>query len=156
MDSDLGCEVTCDVRTIKEYQLENCGTFEPPSFHLSRIVRDEWTAWHKLWRNLGATENQIQCLILLDVETRIHEEAEDIEVRPPSYPRSLYKQYGEVTTSNLRDRYGFTKQNQLQRFSVALTELRGRGRECGQFKVTMPSKLLMDMMGGTAHRYRRP
>ena len=25
MDSDLGCEVTCDVRTIKEYQLENCG-----------------------------------------------------------------------------------------------------------------------------------
>jgi len=28
-----------------------------------------------VWRNLGATENQIQCLILLDVEARIHEEA---------------------------------------------------------------------------------
>jgi len=56
MDSDLGCEVTCDVRTIKEYQLENCGIFEPPPFRLSGIVRDEWTAWHKLWRNLGATE----------------------------------------------------------------------------------------------------
>jgi len=89
MDSDLGCEVTCDVRTVKEYQLENCGIFEPPPFRLSRIVRDEWTAWHKLWRNLGATGNQIQCLILLDVEARIHEEAEEIEVWSPSYPRSL-------------------------------------------------------------------
>ena len=59
MNSDLGCEVTCDVKTIKEYQLENCGIFEPPPFRLSRIVRDEWTAWHKLWRNLGATVNQI-------------------------------------------------------------------------------------------------
>jgi len=89
IDSDLGCEVTCDVRTIKEYQLENCGIFEPPPFRLSRIVRDEWTAWHKLWRNLGARENQIQCLILLDVEARIHEEAEEIQVWSPSYPRSL-------------------------------------------------------------------
>jgi len=44
MDSDLGCEVTRDVRTIKEYQLANCGVFEPPPFRLSRIVRDEWTA----------------------------------------------------------------------------------------------------------------
>jgi len=41
MDSDLGCEVTCDVRTIKECQLENCGIFEPPQFRLSKIVRDE-------------------------------------------------------------------------------------------------------------------
>jgi len=89
MDSDLGCEVTCDVRTIKEYQLENCCIFEPPPFCLSRIVRDEWTAWHKLWRNLGASEDQIKCLILLDVDERIHEEAEEIEVWSPSYPRSL-------------------------------------------------------------------
>jgi len=82
MDSDLGCEVTRHVRTIKEYQIENCGIFEPLPFRLSRIVRDEWTAWHKLWRpgNLGATKNQIQCYILLDVEARIHEEAEEIEV----------------------------------------------------------------------------
>ena len=49
----------------------------------------EWTVWHKLWRNLGATENQIQCLILLDVEACIHEEAEEIEVWSPNYPRSL-------------------------------------------------------------------
>ena len=77
------------MRTIKEYQLENCGIFESPLFCLSRIVRDEWTAWHKLWRNLGATENQIQCLILLDVETCIHEEAEEIEVLSPIYLRSL-------------------------------------------------------------------
>jgi len=89
IDSDLGCAVTCDVRTIKEYQLENCGIFEPPPFHLTRIVSDEWTAWHKLWRNLGATENQIQCLILLDVEASMHEEAEEIEVWSPNYPGSL-------------------------------------------------------------------
>jgi len=44
MDSDLRCEVTCDVRMIKEYQLENCGIFEPSPFRSSRIVRDEWTA----------------------------------------------------------------------------------------------------------------
>jgi len=41
MDSDLGCEVTCDVRTIKEYLIENCGIFESTPFRLSRIVRDE-------------------------------------------------------------------------------------------------------------------
>jgi len=44
MDSDLGCEVIRDMRTVKEHQLENCGIFEPPPFRLSRIVRDEWTA----------------------------------------------------------------------------------------------------------------
>jgi len=89
MDSDVGCEVTRDVRTIQEYQLENCGIFEPPPFCLSRIVRDEWTAWHKVWQNLRATDNQIQCLILLDVEARTHEEAMEIEVWSPSYPRSM-------------------------------------------------------------------
>jgi len=88
MVSDLGCKVTCDVRTFKEYQLENYGIFEPAPFRLSRIVRDKWTAWHNMWRNLGATENQIQCLILLNVEARIHEEAEDIKVWSQSYPRS--------------------------------------------------------------------
>jgi len=155
MDSDMGCEVTCDVRTIKEYQLENCGIFEPPPFRLSRIVRDEWTAWHKLWRNLGATENQIQCPILLDVEARIHEEAEEIKYGHHA-TQGLYKQYGYKTTSNLWDRYGFTIQNQLQRFSVALTELRGRGREYGQFKAMRPLKMLKDMVHGTAHRYHKP
>jgi len=64
--------------------------------------------------------------------------------------------YGYVTTSNLWDRYGFTTQNQLQRFSVALTELRRRGRECGHFKVMLPLKMLKDMVNGTAHRYRKP
>jgi len=71
--------------------------FEPTPFLLSRIVRDECTAWHKLWRNLGtternlgSTEKQIQCLILLDVEARIYEESEKIEVLSPSYPRSLH------------------------------------------------------------------
>jgi len=91
-------------------------------------------AWHKLWRNLGATENQIQCLILLDVEARIHEEAEEIEVWSPSYPRSLQTVY----IGNNEQSVGQTTQNQLQRFSVALNELRGRGRECEQFKAMRP------------------
>jgi len=43
MESDLGCEVTCDVRTIKKYQFEQCGIFEAPPFRVSRIVRDKWT-----------------------------------------------------------------------------------------------------------------
>jgi len=76
-------------------------------------------AWHKLWRNLGATDNQIQCLMLLDVEARIYEEAEEIEVWSPSYPRSLQT----VCIGNNEQsvgRYGFIIQNQLQRFSVAL------------------------------------
>ena len=77
------------MKTIKGYQPEKCGIFEPPPFRLSRIVRGEWTAWHKLWRNLGVTDNQIQCLIMLGVEARIHEEAEEIEVWSPRYPRSL-------------------------------------------------------------------
>ena len=99
MDSDLGCEVTCDVRTIKEYQRENCGIFEPTPFHLSRIVCDEWTAWHKLWRNLGVTENQMQCLVLLDVEARIHEEAEEIEVWSPSF-QGLYAIFQRLQAIN--------------------------------------------------------
>jgi len=92
MDSDLGCEVTCDVRTIKEYQHEHCGIFEPPPFRLSRIVRDKWKAWHKFWRNLGATENQILCLILLDVRARIHEEAEKMSYGHQA-TQGLYRQY---------------------------------------------------------------
>jgi len=105
MWSHMWCENDQRISTWKLWH------FEPPPFCLSRIVRNEWTAWHKLWRNLGATENQIQYLILLDVEARIHEEAEEIEVWSPSYLRSLrdnvvywktkrnikndlYKQYG--------------------------------------------------------------
>jgi len=53
------------------------------------LIGHSAVSWHKLWRNLGATENQIQCLVLLDVEARIHEEAEEVEVWSPSYPRSL-------------------------------------------------------------------
>jgi len=41
MNPDLGCEVTCDVGLIKEYQRENCSIFETPSFRLSIIVRDK-------------------------------------------------------------------------------------------------------------------
>jgi len=136
-DFDLGCEFTCDVRTIKEYQLEICGIFEPPPFRLSRIVRDEWTAWHKLWRNLGATENQIQFLILLDVEARIHEEAEEIEVWSPSYPRSLQKVWignNEQSVGQIRIHYSKPIAEILS--STHRAPGRGCERECGQFKAS--------------------
>jgi len=56
--------------------------------------------------------------------------------------------------------------NQLQRFSVALTELGGRGQECGQFKAMRPLKMLKDMVDGhhvlatlpiatTSHEYQK-
>jgi len=43
MDSHLGCGVICDVRTIKEHQLEIRDIFQPPQL-LSKIVRDECIA----------------------------------------------------------------------------------------------------------------
>jgi len=67
----------------------SCSIFEPSPFYLSKNVLDEWTAWHKLWWDLGATENQIQYLILLDVEMRIREEAAEMKIWSPSYARSL-------------------------------------------------------------------
>jgi len=46
-------------------------------------------AWHHPWRSLDATESQIQCLIILNTEICMREEAEAIEVWYPSFPRSL-------------------------------------------------------------------
>jgi len=72
MDSDLGCEVTCDVRTIKEYQLENCGILEPPPFRLSRIVRDEWrgTNCGGIWEPQRTKFNVSYCSTLKHVYTK--------------------------------------------------------------------------------------
>jgi len=44
------------------------------------LCRETMKAWHHLWHSLGATESQIQCLILLDAEICMREEAEAIEV----------------------------------------------------------------------------
>jgi len=87
------------------------------------------------WRNLGAMESQIQCLILLDVKARIHEEAEEIEVCLPSYPRSLQT----VCIGNNEQSVG---QIRIHYSKPALTGLHGRGRECGRFKAMRPVKLI--------------
>jgi len=155
MDSDLGCEVKCDVRTITEYQLENCSIFEPPPIRLSRIVRDEWTAWHKLWRNVGATENQIQCLILLDVEARIHEEAQEIEVWSSSYPRSLQTVWignNEQSVGQIRIHY-----------SKPIAEILSSTDRAPWTRARMWTiqgheafEKLKDMVDGTAHRCHKP
>jgi len=154
MDSDLGCEVICNVRTIKEYQLENCGIFEPPPFHLSRIVHDEWTAWQKLWRNLGATENQIYCLILHDVKARLHERAEEIEVWSRSYPRSLQTVWigtKEQSVGQIRIHYSKPIAEISSTHRAPWTRARMwtiQGLEAFE--------MLKDMVDGTAHRYRKP
>ena len=72
MDSDLGCEVTRDVRTIKEYQLENYGFFEPPPFRLSRIVRDgqRGTDCGGIWEPRRTKFNVSYCSTLKHVYTK--------------------------------------------------------------------------------------
>jgi len=65
-------------------------------------------AWHHLWHSLGATESQIQCLILLNAEICMREEAEAIEVWSPSFPRSLktvWQGQNEQSIGQVRLRY---------------------------------------------------
>ena len=68
-------------------------------------------AWHHLWHSLGATESQIQCLILpsrLNAEICMHEETEAIEVWCPSFPRSLktvWQGHNEQYIGQIRLRY---------------------------------------------------
>ena len=64
-----------------------------------------------LWHSLGATESQIQCLILLNAEICMREEAEAIEVWSPSF-RDHSKQSGKGTTSSLLDKYDFVTPSQ--------------------------------------------
>ena len=118
-------------------------------------MRDEWTAWHKLWRNLGATENQIECLILLDVEARIHAEAEEIEVWSPSYPRSLQIVWignKEQSVGQIRIHYS----KSIAEILSCTHRAPWTRHKCGQFKAMRPLKVLKDMVDGTAHRYRKP
>jgi len=65
-------------------------------------------AWHHLWHSLDAMESQIQCPILLNTEICMHEEAEAIEVRSPSFPRSLrtvWQGHDEYSIGQIRLRY---------------------------------------------------
>jgi len=89
MEPSLDPNVTCDVQMNKNALPETCSVLGPRG--ADSLCRETMKAWHYLWHSLGATESQIQCLILLNTEICMREEAEAIEVWSPSFPRSLKK-----------------------------------------------------------------
>jgi len=87
MESSLDPDVTRDVQKSKNVLPETCSVLEPRG--ADALSQETMKAWHHLWHSLSATENQIQCLILLDAEIYMREDAEAIEVWSPRFPRSL-------------------------------------------------------------------
>ena len=80
MDSDLGCEVTRDVRTIKEYQLETCGIMSPCHFVCQQLCvmnGQRGTNYGGIWEPQRTEFNVSYC------STSIHQATQ-----------GLYKQYG--------------------------------------------------------------
>jgi len=108
MEPSLDPDVTCDVQMSKNTLPETCSVLEPRG--ADALCRETMKAWHHLWHSLGAIESQIQCLILLNDEICMCEEAEATEVWSPSFPRS--KQFGKGTTSSPLDNYDFVTPNQ--------------------------------------------
>jgi len=78
MQSSLDPNVTCDVQKSKDILPETCSVLGPRGAHA--LSWETMKAWHHLWHSLGATESRIQCLILLDAEIYMCEEAEATEV----------------------------------------------------------------------------
>ena len=70
MEPSLDPDVTCDVQMSKNALPETCSVLEPRVADV--LCRESMKAWHCL----GATESQIQCLILLNAEICMREEAE--------------------------------------------------------------------------------
>jgi len=87
MWSSLDPDVTCDVQMSKNTLPETYNVPQPRG--ADALCRETMKAWHHLWHSLGATESQIQCLILLKAEICMREEAEAIEEWSPSFPRSF-------------------------------------------------------------------
>jgi len=97
---------TCDVHMSKNALPETCIVVEPCG--ADALCRETMKAWHHLWHSLGATESQIQCLILLNTEICMRKEAEAIEVWSPSFPRSLktvWQGRNEQSIGQIRRRY---------------------------------------------------
>ena len=80
-------DATCDVQTRRKAWAQDCSVFEPPAANSD--AKETMEAWHHLWQSLGATENQIQSLTMLNIELCMHEEVEEVEIWSPNYPRSL-------------------------------------------------------------------
>ena len=84
IESSPDPDVTCDVQKSKNVLPETCRVREPRG--ADDLSRETIKAWHHLPHSLGATESQIQCLILLNAEICMREEAKiAIEVWPPSF-----------------------------------------------------------------------
>jgi len=99
-------DVTCDVQMSKNTLPETYSDLEPRG--ADALCRETMKAWHHLWHSLGATESQIQCLILFNAEICMREEAEAIEVWSPSFPRSLktvWQGHNEQSIGQIRLRY---------------------------------------------------
>jgi len=96
-------------------------------------------------------------LILLDVEARIHEEAEEIEVWSPSYPRSLQTVWigkSEQSVGQIRIHYSkpiaeiLSSTHRAQWTRARMWTIQGhKAFENAQEHSERPS---------TAHRYRKP
>ena len=87
IESSVDPDVTCDVQKSKNILSETCSVLEPCGADVPS--RKTMQVWHHLWPSLDATESHIQCLIQLNTEICMREEAEAIEVWSPSFPRSL-------------------------------------------------------------------
>jgi len=106
MEPSLDPDVTCDVQMSKNTLPETCSVSEPRG--VDALCRETMKAWHHLWHSLGAIESQIQCLILLNAEIRMREEAEAIELWSPGFPRSLKtvrQGHNEQSIGQIRLRY---------------------------------------------------
>ena len=84
MESSLDPNVTCDAHKMNVLP-ETCSVLKPRG--ADALSQETMKSWHHLWHNLGATESQIQCLILSNAEICMHEEAEAIGALSPSFSK---------------------------------------------------------------------
>ena len=89
MESSLYFDVTSDMQKSKNVLPETCSVLEPRG--ADALFRETMKAWHHLWHGLGATENQIQCLILLDA----------MHARRDRSDRSVVPKLPEITQNSL-------------------------------------------------------
>jgi len=87
MESSLDSDFTRDEQMSGNAFPETCSFQEPCG--ADTLCQETMKAWHHLWHSLGATESQIQCLIVLYAEICMRKVAEAIEVWSPSFSRSL-------------------------------------------------------------------
>jgi len=89
MESSPDPDVTCNVQKSKNVLPETCSVLEPRG--ADALFRETMKAWHHLWHGLGATESQIQCLILLDA----------MHARRDRSDRSVVPKLPEITPNSL-------------------------------------------------------